>query len=415
MDRKIEKKRWTPGRIAILIGAVAVVVLIAVVLTRSRTSSMRTSADRLTVSTVTRGPFQELIPLNGTVMPIDNVFLDAVEGGRVEEIYLEAGSLVEVGDPILKLSNTNLLLDIMWREAELFQQSNNLRNTWILMEQTRLQLGKELADIENQLRQQRRTHERYTELSEHGLVPSHLAELVRDEYEYLVKRRDLTVESQRKDTEFRETQMAALQESLDRMGANLDVIEKKHENLTIRAPVAGQLTALTAEVGQLKALGERLGQIDILGGFKINATIDEYYINRVELGGRGVFEIDGDPYDVAVQKIYPEVTDGRFEVDLSFLGESPSGIRRGQTLRVRLQLGEMSEAVLLPRGGFFQATGGSWVYVIDGTGELAHKRRIHLGRQNPDVFEVLEGLEVGERVITSSYEGFGTTNQLVLE
>jgi HlyD family secretion protein len=199
------------------------------------------------------------------------------------------------------------------------------------------------------------------------------------------------------------------------MRDNLDVIKKKHENLTIRAPVAGQLTALTAEVGQLKTSGERLGQIDILGGFKINATVDEYYINRVELGGHGVFEFDGNTYDVAVQKIYPEVADGRFEVDLSFLGESPSGIRRGQTLRVRLELGEMSEAVLLPRGGFFQATGGSWVYVVDGSGEFARKRRIHLGRQNPDVFEVLEGLEVGERVITSSYEGFGTTDRLVLE
>jgi len=415
MDRKLERKRWTPKTVLAVIASVAVVAVAVWGLVRPNQSTLRVDPQRVVASTVSRVPFQEFIPVSGSVVPINNLFLDAVEGGRVEEIYLEAGTFVQQGDKILMLTNTNLLLDIMWREAEMFQQSNNLRNTRLMMEQFRLELSKELAATENRLRQQKRTYERYVELAKDELVPTHEVELARDEYEYLMQRRQLTIESQDKELELRQAQLKALESSLERMRGNLDVVRRKQENLTIRAPASGHLTALNAEVGQLKASGERMGQIDILEGFKIRATVDEHYITRIETGRGGEFDLGGERFRVVVQKVYPEVTEGRFEVDLAFEDEGPKGIRRGQRLRVRLELGEVAEALVLPRGSFFQATGGNWAYVLDAAGQTATRRSIRLGRQNPETFEVLGGLEAGERVITSSYEGFGDVDKLILD
>jgi HlyD family secretion protein len=415
MDRKLQKKNWPFSRIAwLVLSAIAIVAALYVLFIRDHESSLRTDARRAVISTVTRGPFQELIAVQGTVVPINTFFLDAVEGGRVEEIYLEAGAMVEQGDPILRLTNTNLLLDIMWREAELFQQSNNLRSTRLLMEQYRLQLSKELADIENQLQQQTRLYSRYRELAKEGWIATSELELARDQYEYLLERKQLALESQRNDAAFRQAQVEALEVSLQRMQDNLGVVKQKLENLTIRAPVSGHLTALDAEIGQSKSPGERLGQIDILDGFKVSARVDEHYIARVEAGRSATFELAGSRYRLAVRKIYPEVRDGRFEIELAFGGEPPHGIRRGQTLHLRLELGDLSEAILLPRGGFYQDTGGSWAYVVDDSEGAATKRRIRIGRQNPEAFEVLAGLEPGDRVITSSYEGFGEVDRLIL-
>ena len=342
------------------------------------------------------------------------MFLDAVEGGRVEEIFVESGTIVEQGQPILRLSNTNMLLDIMWREAELFQQSNNLRNTRLLLEQSHLQLRRELADVENRLRQQKRTYERTLALAEEGLIPTHQMELARDEYEYLVQKQELTDESHRKEMEFRRAQVEALEDSLKRMNENFAIIRQKQEGLTIRAPVEGHLTALNAEIGQLKTSGERLGQVDVLHGFKVRAAVDEYYIARIETGRPGEFELAGQRYGVVIDKVYPEVREGRFDVDLAFEGIGPTEIRRGQRLRARLELSDVTEATLLKRGAFFETTGGAWVYVLDPTGEYAVRRSVRLGRQNPEAFEVLEGLEPGEQVITSSYEGYGDSEKLIL-
>ena len=414
MDRQLEKRRWTASRVALIIVAIVVIAGTIYGLTRPRKTSLRTQSERIVVSAVTYGAFQEFIPVSGTVIPIDHVFLDAVEGGRVEEIYVEPGAVIEQGEPILRLTNTNMLLDIMWREAELFQQSNNLRNTRLLMEQSHLQLRRELADVENRLRQQKRTYERTLALAEQKLIPTHQMELARDQYEYLVEEQRLTEESQRKEMEFRRAQVQALEESLERMNENFAIIRQKQEGLTIRAPVEGHLTALNAEIGQLKTSGERLGQIDVLHGFKVRAAVDEYYIARIEKGRRGEFELGDDQYEVVVDKVYPEVRDGRFDVDLAFSGDSPAEIRRGQRLRARLELSDVTDATLLKRGAFFETTGGAWVYVIDPTGESAVRRPVRLGRQNPEVFEVLEGLEPGEQVITSSYEGYGDSEKLIL-
>jgi HlyD family secretion protein len=415
MDRKIEKKKWPPKKIAMVAGSVLFVAFVVYIFVFGMSkSSLNVKAERLTVSEVERGPFQEFIPVMGNVLPYYH-YLTAVEGGTVEEIYLEAGTRVEKGDPILKLANTTLLINLMWRESELFQQINNLRNTRLDMERYRLNLNQQLALVENNLQQQKRVFERYQELIKDDLISQHEYELARDQYEYLVKHKDLTVESQTKDIEFRERQVEALEGQVTRMEDNLDIIRSRLENLTIRAPVSGYLTSLDAEIGQSKQAGVDLGQIDTLEGYRIRAGIDEHYLARVEVGRKGEFEFAGNSYDIVVDRKYPQVVDGRFEVDMEFVDKAPSGITAGQTYHIRLELGDISEAILLARGGFSQTTGGNWAYVLDPSGDVALKRRIRLGRQNPDFFEVLEGLEPGEKVITSSYESFGNMDRLVLK
>jgi HlyD family secretion protein len=415
MDRAIERRTWTWKRIAWVAGGVLLLAFTLYELIFAfKGSTLRVEEERLTISTVVRAPFQEFIPIVGNVLPRNTIYLDAVEGGRVEEIYADAGSMVKKGDRILKLGNTSLLLDIMWREAELFQQSNNLRSTRLSMEQYQLNLSQELADVENQLTQQKRIYQRDQELMKDQLISQQTFELARDQYEYLIKKRDLTVESQKKELEFRRTQIDALDQSLKSMQDNLKIAKSKLEDLTIKAPVSGYLTALNAEIGQSKALGERLGQIDILDGFKVRADIDEHYIGRVVEGKVGDFDLSDRTYRVEVKKIYPEVKDGKFEVDLDFESAVPEGIRRGQTVHIRLQLSDVSEEVLLPRGGFYQNTGGNWAFVLDPSGKTAVRRNIRLGRQNPEFFEVLEGLHTGDRVITSSYDAFGDMERLIL-
>ncbi len=416
MDRKIKKKKWPPKRIAMYSAAgIFVIVVLYVLLFKMSKSTLNVRAERLTISTIERGPFQEYIPVVGTVIPKYQHFLTADEGGRVEEIYVVAGTMVEKGDEILKLANTNLIIDIMWREAELFRASDNLRSTRLSMEQYRLRLKQELADIESRLQQQKRVYERYSELVKDDLIAQHEYELAKDQYEYLVKLKDLTIESQQSDLEFRQAQIEALEDSLGRMESNLVVLKQKQENLVIKAPISGHLTALNAEIGESKNPGQEIGQIDVLEGFKYRAGIDEHYIARIEVGRTGEYEFAGQKGELVVKQIYPEVRDNRFEVDMEFVGKEPEGIRRGLTLHVKLELGDIAESLLLPRGGFEQTTGGNWVYVLDEAENIATKRRIKVNRYNPDFYEVMEGLDPGERVITSSYESFGNMERLILK
>jgi len=416
MDRKIERKKWPPKKIITLASIVAFVGLVGYLLIfKVSKSTLNVNAERLTISTVTKGPFQEFIAVMGNAEPEDIHFLTASDGGRVEEIFVEAGTMVQEGDKILRLANTNLLLDIMRREAELFQQSNNLRNTRLSMDQYRLQLIQELANIDYQLQAQRRVFDRYRELAKDDLIAKHEFELAEDLYLYLQKRKELTLESQKNDLEFRQGQIIALEASLDRMQDNLKVVQEKQENLTIRAPVSGHLTSLQAEIGEQKNPGTPFGQIDVLRGFKVVLGVDEFYLPRLELNREGTFVIADQTYELVVDKIYPEVMNGRFEVDMAFVGEGPLNITRGMTFHIRLELGDISEAILLPKGGFFQSTGGNWIYILDESGSTATKTRIRVGRQNIDVYEVLEGLLPGDRVIISGYENFGDMERLVLK
>lgn len=416
MDRKIKKKKWPPKRIAAYAAVgIFVIVVLYIFLFKMSKSTLNVRAERLTISTVSRGPFQEYIPIQGNVLPILQHYLTADEGGRVEEIYVKAGTLIKKGDNILKLANTNLIIDIMWREAELFRASDNLRSTRLSMEQYRLRLAQELADTENRLQKQKRTYERYKQLVKDDLISQHEYELEKDQYDYLVKLKKLTIESQESDLKFRKAQITALEDSLERMGSNLLILKRKQDNLTIKAPISGHLTALNAEIGESKGPGQQLGQIDVLEGFRVRAEIDEHYIARIELNRTGEFEFAGQSGKLVVTRIYPEVLENRFEVDMEFLGKEPEGIRRGLTLHIKLELGDIAEAILLPRGGFEQTTGGNWVYVLDQSGDFATKRRIKVNRYNPQNFEVIEGLEPGEQVITSSYESFGNMERLILK
>ncbi len=416
MDKIIARKKWPRRRIiAYSLSGLFILLVGYMLIFQSHRSTLNVEKEKLTISTVRRGPFQEFIPIMGEVLPMQTIFLDVEEGGLVETIYIEAGSPVKKGDRILKLSNTSLLMDIMYREAELFQQINNLRNTRLSFEQNRLSLERDLANLEFQVERQKRKYESYRSLYEEKLISRNDFEDTRDEYDLLRNQCRLAAESQQKELSFRQQQIGQLEEAVRRMEANLRVAKGKLDNLTLCAPITGTLTSLEAEPGQSKSPGERLGQIDAPEGFKARAGIDEFYIDRVQKGKTGQFELSGANYNMVVSRVYPEVRDGKFSVDLEFPGRQAPGIRRGQTLHIRLELSDVSEALLLPRGGFFQKTGGNWAYVLEADGKTAVKREIRLGRQNPDTFEVLAGLRAGEQVVTSSYDSFGDNERLVLK
>jgi len=416
MDRQIEKKKWPPRKIAtVAAAAVFILVVLYLFLFQFNESTLNVDTERITVSTVAKGPFLEFIPQQGTVMPINRYSLETTEGGRVEKRFLEAGAMVKAGDPIVQLVNTNLLLDIMWREADFIQQDNALRQTRLNMEQYRQTLQQEMNRVENELAKQQTTYERYRKLHESKLVSDLEFERIRLDYEYQVRNRDIVTESQKKELEYREEQLKSLEEQLARMKVNLQTSKLKLDDLVIRAPIAGQLSMLDAEIGVFKNPGENVGQIDDLDAYSVQALVDEYYITRVQAGLKGEFDLAGKTYGLKVRRVFPAVRENRFEVDLDFVGETPPDLRRGQTLHIRLQLGDVVEVVQLARGGFWEATGGNWVYKLDASGKTASKHPVRLGRYNPEVYEVLEGLEPGDKVITSSYESFGDMDRLVLK
>ena len=415
MDRRIEKKRFTPRRIVLGVLVIAVVAFGAYALLSVNPSSLNVEAGKLTTAPVTHSPFLEYIVEQGAVMPLTTIYLDAVEGGRVEEVYVEEGTHVEQGTPILRLSNANLQLNVMQREAELFRGVNSLRQTRVTMEQRRLNLRGRLVELDYDLRQAEREYERQDALLKVDLASRQEYDAAQDNLEYLTRKRNVTLETTRQDSLFQAVQIQQLEESIDRLRLNLDMVKENQENLTIRAPITGLLSSLIAEVGESKPRGERLGQIDVEDQFKVRAAIDEHYIARIRSGQAGSFDFAGGTYDLVIRRVYPEVIEGQFEAEMVFPEGMPEGLRRGQTLQVRIALGELADALQVPRGGFYQKTGGRWIYVLDPAGETAARRPIRLGRQNSQFFEVLEGLKEGEQVITSMYDNFGDMEQLVLK
>ena len=418
VDRKIEKKTFTPKRIAIAAAALLFAGLVGYGLWEATSGGQRLNVerDKLTVSTVEAGPFQEFIAITGTVTPLQTVYLDAVEGGRVEEVFVQEGAMVEEGDPLLRLSNNNLRLQLMSNEAALSEQVSNLQSMRFQVEQNQLGLRQQLAEMDYQIRRLEREHERNAQLHEKRLVAEQDYLATKDELEYQQRRRDLTMRSYQQDSLSQATRLQQMETSVGQMRRNFGVLQETLANLTVRAPVAGQLTALDAEVGEIRTSGSRFGQIDVLDGFKVRAQVDEFYIERVRRGQTATTQpIGGNVHALTVTRVYPQVREGRFEVDLTFDEAAPEGIRRGQTIRLRLALGDPEEAVLLARGGFYQTTGGNWVYAVDASGGEATRRFIRLGRQNPEYFEVLDGLQPGDRVVTSSYETFGDADRLVFD
>ncbi|MEZ4988848.1 MAG: HlyD family efflux transporter periplasmic adaptor subunit [Saprospiraceae bacterium] len=416
MDRKIEKKIWTWQRITlIVVGVAAVVFLISAIYRDAGSSRLNVQKERLLTDTINEGIFKEYITLFGVVEPIKTVYLDAIEGGRVEEVFLENGAMVQAGQEILRLSNSDLELNVLNQEAQIVTQVNNIRQTSILMDQQSLNYREQALDVQYRIDQLEKRYKRNEQLYKDNVISQVDFEETQDEYEHLMRRTKLMKATIAKDSAFQAMQKTQLETTLDLMRRNLNFAKNSLDNLTIRAPIAGQVSSLDQEIGQLITRGNRIAQIDILDDFKIRARIDEFYISRIFPQQEGNFTMDGRDYTLRIQKIYPEVTNGSFEVDLIFIGEQPANIKRGQTISLKLSLSDEKEAMLLAKGGFFQTTGGNWVYVLDPSGDVARKRRIRVGNQNPNYYEVIEGLQPGEIVIVSSYENFGDKDELVLK
>lgn len=414
MDRKIEKDRRPllikAGLGIVLAGGLGWVGLGA--LQDSAIATFRVDRDKVTISEVSSGIFEDFIPVRGSVTPLTTVYLDAVEGGRVEKIHVRNGALVQAGDPILELSNTNLQLDVISREAQVSEQMNNLRNTRLAMEQNRLSLKSQLVDIDYNLTRLQRLAERQRQLSERGLLSAAEHENTLDELEYQRQRREITIESQQQDERMREAQIASLEDTVEQLQKNLEFARRNLDSLIVTAPIAGQLSSFDAELGQSKPPGQTLGQIDDVDDFKAKVLIDEFYVTRTQQGQYGEFTLNGRTWPLRITRVYPQVVNGQFEVDMEFTEGMPPDIRRGQTLQIRVQLGDATEALLLPRGGFFQDTGGNWAFVLDASGQYAHRREIRLGRRNTEYFEVLEGLAEGERVLTSEYAAYAEMDRI---
>jgi HlyD family secretion protein len=416
MDRVIEKTPWQQHKQKI-IWAVALVLAVALFwfFKPDAGRALKVQNDRIVVSTVSRGEFDDYIPVRGQVAPLKTVFLDAIEGGRVEGIHVEDGAQVEVGQLIVELSNTQLQLDVIAREAQVTEQLNNLRNTELSLEQNRLNHKRNLVDINYHIIRLDREVTRLAPLVEKDLVDDGTIERLRDELDWNRNRREVTLESQATDERLQKVQMEQLRIAGDQLNRNLEVARGNMDSLNMRAPVAGKLTAFDLEIGQALSRGLNVGQIDDPDSFKVTANIDEYYLSRVDLEQTATFSTGGDDYTLSVRKIYPQVQNGTFEVDLVFIGDEPDSIRRGQTLQLNLELGSPSETLLIPNGAFYQDTGGNWIFVVAPDGQRAVKRNVRLGRRNVRDIEVLDGLEAGEQVITSPYTNYLDMDRLELQ
>lgn len=415
MDRRVEKKRSYLKPALIGAGIIAIVGFAWTMINdASGGRSFKINESRIVISEVSSGIFEDFIPIRGRVTPLNTVFLDAIEGGRIDEVLVEDGALLKAGDLIAVLSNTGLQLDVTRNEALVTEQLNNMRTIELQLEQNRLAHKRNLIDIEYQIKRLTRLAERQRELIKTNAISHAQLEATEDELEYFKNRQVVTLESQATDARLQETQLASLQTAGQQLELNLKYARKNLDSLNVRAPVAGKLSGFNAEVGQSITRGGRLGQIDDPDQYKLSANIDEFYLGRVDLEQQAVFERGGDSYGMKISKIYPQVTNGQFEVDLVFTEEQPDGIRRGQTLQTKLTLGDATEAVLIPNGAFYQDTGGNWVFVVTDDGTQAVKRTVRLGRRNSRYIEVIEGLEVGERVVTSPYSSFVEMDRLKL-
>lgn len=378
-------------------------------------SRLNVDAERITVSEIKKGSFQEFIPVNGIVLPVTTIYLDAVEGGRVEEIFVEDGAMMKKDQPILRLANTDLELSLSNQETAVFNVLTQMQDTRNNADQNTIRQLNQMADVDNALIEAERVYKLNKHLFENKAIGSQEYKSSENNYIYQQKRKKLTEETLKKDMVGGKLQVSQMGQSYARMQNALALMRKKVGDLIVRAPVDGQLTSLDAEIGQSKNKGERLGQIDVLSGFKIRADIDEHYISRIFTGLGGEFTLAGKSYKLKIRKVFTQVTNGRFQVDMEFADSIPQNIRRGQTLQVRLALSDETQAVLVPKGGFFQKTGGNWIFKVNSSGKTAFKTDIRLGRQNPDYYEVLEGLAPGDKVVTSSYENYGDMEELVLK
>ena len=413
MDRTKKKKFWNGQKIAIILGSLLLIsFLVYQFWFADRRTKLNVEKDKLTVSTVSVGKFDEFIVVTGAVMPLKTIRLDAIVGGYVKDKLVEGGSMVSQGQVILKLENQNLKLNFLQSETEASRLVNDLQNTRQRLKVERFGLRKTLTTLDFQMDQAKDSYDRNKKLYADKVIPESEFLKSKRDYESLAKQREIEIESQQYQEENSKMQIAQLEGTLNRTQKNVDLWRQTLENLVVKAPVSGQLSSIDVEVGSNINQGQNIGQIDDLNGFKMKVGIDEHYISRIFAGLTASFEFNDKNYMLEIIKIYPEVKAGRFEVDMKFVNGAPKEIKRGQSSPIRLELGQATKALLLPVGGFFSDTGGNWVYVLDKSGKKASKRKITLGRKNPEYFEILDGLKPGEQVITSSYENYGDNEVL---
>ncbi|MCK9302530.1 MAG: HlyD family efflux transporter periplasmic adaptor subunit [Bacteroidales bacterium] len=417
MDRQIEKKKGLKvifqKKNLIYVAIALFIAFVLWLIFRDNSSSQRIDTRAVSVSTAKAGEFNDYIRVSGQVQPISTVQISPMEGGVVEEIIKEEGSEVKKGDIIIILSNANLDLQILNSEAELAEKENILRNTMISMEQQKLSVEQERIQYQLDTRRSKRAFEQNKALYADSLISKEVYLQAKEDYEIAMDKLKLILNRQKQDSLYRSVEIEQMQESLDNMRLNMKMIRERKDNLAVKAPIDGELGLLDVVLGQSVASGMKIGQINDLSNYKIEAQIDEHYIDKITTGLEATFDRQGETYNASLRKVYPEVRDGRFKADFKLAGERPENIRSGQTYYLNLQLGQPSEAILIPRGTFYQKTGGNWIYVVDTSGDKAVKRQIKIGRQNPQYYEVLEGLSAGEKVITSSYDNYGDVDVLI--
>jgi HlyD family secretion protein len=416
MDRVIEKKTWNSKRVLTIAGITAIVLLIAgSIYFTSGKSKLNVEVERITISEIRKGTFQEFIPVNGVVLPVTTIYLDAMEGGRVEEKFVEDGAMMKKDQPILRLSNTDLELQLANQETQVFNVLTQMQIAKNNVEQNSINRQNQDADVDNALREAERVYNLNKKLFDQKVIGAQEYQSSKNLYEYQLRRKKLSEQIMKTDAVSTKQQVDQATESYEQMKRTLALMRKKVGDLIVRAPVDGQLTSLDAEIGENKNKGQRLGQIDVMSGYKVRVDIDEHYISRIFTGLVGNCDIAGKSYQLKIKKVYTQVVNGRFQVDMEFTSNIPESIRRGQTLQIRLALSDETQAVLVPKGGFYQQTGGNWIFKVNENGTVAYKVDIQLGRQNPDFYEVLGGLKPGDKVVTSSYENYGTMQELVLK
>lgn len=414
MDRIIKKKKWTTQRILTIAAVTAFAFfLIYLMFIRDKRSKLFISKEQITIARVLEDKFQEFIPVDGVVLPMHTVYIDAVLGGTVEKKYVEDGAMLKLGDTIIRLSNASMQLSYMDQETRMYDAINNLQNSRISLEQNKFYRQKEITNLLYEIDQVEKTFQREKKLFDEKVISVMEFEDAERDYKFTMKQLEISLELQRLDSVSAEEQKKQINASIERMRANLNQLRENMDKLIVRAPTDGVLTSFNIEIGESVPAGTRIGRIDIMGGYKMRANIDERYVSRVEIGQEAELDFTRNTYNLNVSKIYTGVTGGAFQVDMLFDGDQPGNIKRGQTIQMRLLFSSPSDARIIKRGGFFQETGGNWIYVVNPSGEYAEKRDIRLGRQNTRYYEVLEGLEPGEEVIISSYDNFGAKEKLV--
>jgi len=416
VDRKIEKSRWNSKRLLMIAGIAALVGLIVFVAVTGLTgkSKYNVPVDRITISDITKGPFSEFIPINGVVMPQITEYIDAVQGGTVQERFVEDGAKLHKGDPIVRLSNNDVELALASNETQLYNLQTQMQINKNNSSQNTVNKLQQMADVESLYKEAERVYNLDKNLYAQKAIGLQEFKIAENNYNYQLKKRNLTREILRQDTALLKVQNEQAAEQYKQMKHSLDLMRQQVSDLTVKAPIDGQLTSLDAEPGQSKNRGDHLAQIDGFNGLKVQALVDDHYVARVIPGMTAYYPTDNKNYKMVVKKVYVQITNGQFKVDLMFVGDVPPGLRKGQTLQIRLVFSDEQPAILLPKGGFYQQTGGNWIFKVSEDGKTAYRADIQLNRMNPDYYEVIRGLKPGDKVITSSYETYGDIQELVL-